>query len=191
MTSGLKRCPWCGDDPLYVDYHDREWGVPERDPVKLFEMLTLEGAQAGLSWITILRRREGYREAFEGFDPARIAAFDDNDVARLLTNTGIVRHEGKIRATIGNARAWLELMELDGGFSDWIWQFIGGTPRINHPDTLAAVPGHTAESDAMSRALKKRGFKFTGSTICYAFMQATGMVNDHLTSCHRHPARTV
>lgn len=188
MTSGLPRCPWCGEDPLYVDYHDREWGVPEHDPVRLFEMLTLEGAQAGLSWITILKRREGYRRAFEGFDPTRIAAFTDADVARLLQDTGIVRHEGKIRASIGNARAWMELMAQDGGFSAWIWQFVDGVPRVNHFETLSQVPGHTAESDAMSRALKKHGFKFVGSTICYAFMQATGMVNDHLTTCHRHPA---
>lgn len=188
MTSGLPRCPWCGEDPLYVDYHDREWGVPEHDPVRLFEMLTLEGAQAGLSWITILKRRKGYRRAFEGFDPTRIAAFTDADVARLLQDTGIVRHEGKIRASIGNARAWMELMAQDGGFSAWIWQFVDGAPRINHFETLSQVPGHTAESDAMSRALKKHGFKFVGSTICYAFMQATGMVNDHLTTCHRHPA---
>lgn len=189
MTSGLIRCPWCGDDPLYVDYHDKEWGVPERDPIALFEMLTLEGAQAGLSWITILKRRDGYRRAFDGFDPDKIAAYTDADVARLLGDTGIVRHEGKIRATIGNARAWQALMTLDGGFSKWIWQFVGGTPRINCFEALSQVPGNTAESDAMSRALKKQGFKFVGSTICYAFMQATGMVNDHLTSCHRHPAR--
>ncbi len=189
MTSGLHRCPWCGDDPLYVAYHDTEWGVPEHDPVKLFEMLTLEGAQAGLSWITILRRREGYRTAFAGFDPVKIAAFDEADVSRLLSDTGIVRHQGKIRATIGNARAWLKLMELDGGFSEWIWQFVGGEPRINRFDTLSAVPGNTPESDAMSRALKKQGFKFVGSTICYAFMQATGMVNDHLITCHCHPSQ--
>ncbi|WP_227814604.1 DNA-3-methyladenine glycosylase I [Nitrogeniibacter aestuarii] len=189
MTSGLHRCPWCGDDPLYVAYHDTEWGVPEHDPVKLFEMLTLEGAQAGLSWITILRRREGYRTAFAAFDPVKIAAFDEVDVSRLLNDTGIVRHQGKIRATIGNARAWLKLMELDGGFSEWIWQFVGGEPRINRFDTLSAVPGNTPESDAMSRALKKQGFKFVGSTICYAFMQATGMVNDHLISCHCHPSQ--
>jgi len=189
MTSDLPRCPWCGDDPLYVAYHDTEWGVPERDPVKLFEMLILEGAQAGLSWITILKRREGYRKAFSNFDPVRIAAYTENDVALLLTDTGIVRHQGKIRACIGNAQAWMALEREAGGFSDWIWQFIGGSPRINRFDTLAQVPGHTPESDAMSRALKKTGFKFVGSTICYAFMQATGMVNDHLTGCHRHPAQ--
>ncbi len=187
MTNAFSRCPWCGDDPTYVAYHDNEWGVPEHDDTHLFEMLTLEGAQAGLSWRTVLMRREGYREAFEGFDPARIVRFTDTDVARLLTNPRIIRHEGKIRATIGNARAWLELVDREGAFAPWLWNFIGGTPRINRFAALADVPATTAESDALSRALKRLGFKFVGSTICYAYMQATGLVNDHLTTCFRHP----
>jgi DNA-3-methyladenine glycosylase I len=186
MTPESERCPWCGTDPLYVAYHDNEWGVPETDDIRLFEMLTLEGAQAGLSWRTVLGRREGYREAFEGFDPARIVRFGEADVARLLGNPGIIRHEGKIRATVSNARAWLDLVEREGAFAPWLWAFVGGAPRINHFAQLSEVPARTAESDALSRALKRAGFKFVGSTICYAYMQACGLVNDHLTGCFRH-----
>ena len=186
MNSEPVRCPWCGDDPIYVAYHDQEWGVPEHDPRHLFEMLCLEGAQAGLSWRTILMRREAYRDAFDGFDPERIVRFGEADVTRLLGNSGIVRHEGKIRSVIGNAQAYLRLHEGDGGFAAWIWQFVDGEPQTNHFTTLAEVPARTDRSEAMSRALRKQGFKFVGSTICYAFMQATGMVNDHLTTCHRH-----
>ncbi|QID17789.1 DNA-3-methyladenine glycosylase I [Nitrogeniibacter mangrovi] len=187
MTDALPRCPWCGDDPAYVAYHDNEWGVPEHDDTRLFEMLILEGAQAGLSWRTILQRREGYREAFAGFDPERIARFGEAEVQALLNNPGIVRHAGKIRATIGNAQAWLALVDREGAFVPWIWQFVDGTPQINRFAHLHEVPASTEASRAMSRALKRLGFKFVGETICYAFMQATGMVNDHLLGCHRHP----
>jgi DNA-3-methyladenine glycosylase I len=186
MTDESSRCPWCGTDPLYVAYHDTEWGVPVHDDTRLFEMLTLEGAQAGLSWRTVLVRRAAYQEAFEGFDPTRIVRFDEADVARLLGNSGIIRHEGKIRATISNARAALELMDREGGFSPWLWNFVDGKPQINRFATLADVPAKTATSDALSRALKRAGFKFVGSTICYAYMQACGLVNDHLTTCFRH-----
>jgi len=190
MTDESTRCPWCGTDPLYVAYHDREWGVPVRDDTRLFEMLTLEGAQAGLSWRTVLTRREGYRDAFEGFDPTRIVRFGEADVARLMANPGIIRHEGKIRATISNARAFLDLVEREGAFAPWLWDFVGGAPNINRFSTLADVPAKTDTSDALSRALKQLGFKFVGSTICYAYMQACGLVNDHLTTCFRHRALT-
>ena len=188
MTT-LERCPWCGDDPLYVAYHDDEWGIPEHDDTTLFEMLTLEGAQAGLSWRTVLGKREGYRKAFAGFDPQQVARFTEEDVSRLVADPGIIRHAGKIRATIGNARAFLELQAQAGSFDAWLWDFVDGTPIINRFETLAQVPGSTPLSDQLSRELKRRGFKFVGSTICYAFMQATGLVNDHLTTCHRHPDR--
>ncbi len=181
-----ERCGWVSDDPLYIAYHDLEWGVPVRDARKLFEFLLLEGAQAGLSWITILRKREGYREAFHGFDPERIAAYGEADVARLLANPGIVRNRLKVRSAIGNARAFLEIQE-GGDFSEMLWDFADGEPRINAWPSLAEVPASTPESDAMSKALKKLGFKFVGSTICYAFMQAVGMVNDHTTDCFRYP----
>ncbi|MCZ4305785.1 DNA-3-methyladenine glycosylase I [Zoogloeaceae bacterium G21618-S1] len=181
------RCPWCGDEPLYVAYHDEEWGVPQHDDPMLFEMLTLEGAQAGLSWWTVLQKRAGYRRAFDNFDVARIATYTDDDVARLVADAGIIRHAGKIRATIGNARAFLELQAREGSFDRWLWQFVDGHPQINRWQTLAEVPGKTPLSDTLSRELKRHGFKFVGSTICYAFAQATGMVNDHLLSCPQHP----
>ena len=181
----VTRCEWCGTDPLYVRYHDEEWGVPSHDDRHLFEMLVLEGAQAGLSWITILRKREAYRDAFAGFDPARVSRFTPARVERLLQNPGIVRNRLKVEGTVRNARAFLEAQAAFGSFDRYIWQFVGGAPIVNRPKTLRGVPARTAESDAMSRDLNKRGFTFVGSTICYAFMQATGMVDDHLAGCFR------
>jgi len=180
------RCAWVGDDPLYLAYHDTEWGVPVRDPRTLFEFLVLEGAQAGLAWITVLRKRAHYRVAFDGFEPERVARFDDAKKAALLADPGIIRNRAKIDAAVVNARAWLALR--DGGLDPvaWLWQFVEGAPRHNAWRTLAEVPATTAASDAMSKALKARGFKFVGSTICNAFMQAVGMVNDHTVDCYRH-----
>ncbi len=181
------RCSWVpADDPLYIAYHDDEWGVPEYDDRRLFEMLILEGAQAGLSWITILRKRENYRRAFDGFDAEKIARYGTQKIASLLNDPGIVRNRLKVNAAVGNARACLDIQDEFGGLSDYLWQFVGGEPKVNAWKTLGEVPASTPESDAMSRALKKRGFKFVGSTICYAFMQAVGMVNDHTTDCFRH-----
>ena len=184
----MLRCPWCGTDPLYIAYHDEEWGVPIHDDRRLFEFLVLEGAQAGLSWITILKRREGYRRAFAGFDPARVAAFDEADVARLLADPGIVRNRAKIASAIANARAFLAVQEEFGSFAAFQWDFVDGAPIVNAWTSLAEVPARTDVSDRLSKALKQRGFSFVGSTICYAHMQAVGMVNDHLVSCHRHPS---
>ena len=181
----LPRCGWVTDDPLYLAYHDEEWGVPVHDDRKLFEMLTLEGAQAGLSWLTILRRREGYRRAFHGFDVDKIARYKEKDVARLLQDPGIIRNRAKIEATIKNARAALDLVEETGSLDTFLWQFVGGSPKINHWKTLKEIPPETAESKAMSKELKRRGFGFVGSTICYAFMQAVGMVDDHTAGCFR------
>ena len=180
------RCPWCGDDPLYVAYHDLEWGVPVRDDRTLFEFLTLEGAQAGLSWATILKKREGYRRAFAGFDPERVAGFDESDVVRLLADPGIVRNRAKVVSAIGNAHAFLELAGRPGGFSRWIWSFVDGEPIQNAWRTMAELPASTPLSETISRELKARGFCFVGPTIVYAHMQATGMVNDHLVGCYRH-----
>jgi DNA-3-methyladenine glycosylase I len=177
-----ERCGWCGTDPLYVLYHDTEWGVPETDPRALWEKLILDGFQAGLSWITILRKRDSFRTAFAGFEPATIARWGEADVARLLADPGIVRHRGKIEAKIGNARAWLAIEERQG-FAPFLWNFVDGTPLQNRPARLADVPAQTPVSQAMSRALAQAGFKFCGPTIVYAFMQATGMVNDHLATC--------
>jgi DNA-3-methyladenine glycosylase I len=176
------RCGWESADQLYVEYHDTEWGVPERDPRRLFELLILEGAQAGLSWSTILRKRDGYRRAFAGFDPALVARFDDEDVARCMADSGIVRNRAKITATIGNARAWLELDDA----AAFLWDFVGGSPVQNSWTSLGELPAATPASEAMSKALKKRGFRFVGPTICYALMQSCGLVNDHLTGCFRH-----
>ena len=184
----LVRCAWCGADPLYQAYHDTEWGVPLHDDRALFELLTLEGAQAGLSWLTVLKKREGYREAFANFDPAVVARFTDADQARLMQNPGIVRNRLKISSTIDNARAFLAIQAEFGSFDAWLWRFVDGQPIINSPATLADVPARTALSDTLSKALKKRGFRFVGSTICYAFMQAAGLVNDHTTDCFCHPA---
>ncbi len=182
----MERCPWCEGFDLYRDYHDTEWGVPLHDDGALFELLILEGAQAGLSWSTILRKREGYRLAFDHFDPNAIAQYDDKKVRSLLTNPGIVRNNLKIAATITNAKAFLALTRDGDSFSDFLWQFVNHQPIQNQRQALTEVPAKTPESDAMSKALARAGFKFVGSTICYAFMQAAGMVNDHLVSCHRH-----
>ena len=179
------RCSWCGTDPLYVAYHDEEWGRPERDPQALFEMLMLEAFQAGLSWITILRKRAQFRAAFQGFAPEVIAGWGEDEVARLLADPGIVRHRGKIEGTIAGARAFLRI-EAREGFSPFLWNFVGGRPIQNRLASMAEAQADSAESRAMSKALKAEGFKFCGPTIVYAFMQATGMVNDHLTSCPWH-----
>ena len=181
------RCTWCGDDPLYVAYHDVEWGVPERDSRALWEKLILDGFQAGLSWIVILRKREAFRAAFRGFDPVEIAGWGEKEVARLLADPGIVRHRGKIEAAIGNARAWLEL-EAGGGFDGFLWDRVDGRPIQNAFSSDAEVPAETPLSAAISRDLRAAGFRFCGPVIVYAFMQATGMVNDHLTGCPRHAA---
>jgi DNA-3-methyladenine glycosylase I len=180
------RCPWCGDDPLYVAYHDAEWGVPCHDERTLFEFLILEGAQAGLSWITILRKRENYRRAFDGFDAEKIARYGDKDVARLMADAGIVRNRLKIAAAIDNARATLALYEAGGSLDQLFWQFVAGRPQINRWKRLDQVPVHTPAAEALSKELKKRGFRFVGPTVIYSHMQATGMVNDHLVSCPRH-----
>jgi DNA-3-methyladenine glycosylase I len=181
-----QRCPWAGDDPLYIEYHDNEWGVPSHDDRHLFAMLNLEGAQAGLSWITILRKRDHYRRAFADWDAAKIARFGQKDVARLMADAGIVRNRLKIHAVISNAMAFLKVQEEFGSFDRCLWQFVGGTPIQNRRRAMRTVPPRTPESDAMSRDLKQRGFRFVGSTICYAFMQAVGMVNDHLVTCFRY-----
>jgi len=181
-----RRCGWVSDDPLYREYHDSEWGVPCRDERRLFELLTLEGAQAGLSWLTVLRKREGYRQAYDVFDVDAIAAYQQPEVDRLLANPGIVRNRLKVAASIGNARAWLRLRELEGGPVAFLWRFVDDRPVVNHWHSLEQVPASTPQSDALSSALKQRGFKFVGPTICYAFMQATGMVNDHTVDCFRH-----
>jgi DNA-3-methyladenine glycosylase I len=182
-----RRCEWVMEgDPLYVAYHDKEWGVPSHDDRHLFELLTLEGAQAGLSWATILRKREGYRSAFEDFDPARVARFDRRRIERLLRDDGIVRNRLKIESTVNNARRVLEVQEELGSFDSYLWQFVGRAPIINRWRTLREIPAETAGSKAMSKDMKKRGFRFVGPTVCYAFMQAAGLVNDHVTTCFRH-----
>jgi DNA-3-methyladenine glycosylase I len=182
VSAAVERCPWAGKDPLYVAYHDDEWGIPIRDPLRLFELLCLEGAQAGLAWITILRKREGYRAAFDGFDPSRMAAYTDADRTRLMADAGIVRNRAKIDSFIGNARAFLEVDD----FSELLWSFVGGSPVVNHWPTLDEVPASTEVSIAMSGELRGRGFRFVGPTICYAFMQSAGLVDDHLMTCFRH-----
>jgi DNA-3-methyladenine glycosylase I len=188
--SELPRCPWPGDDPLYIAYHDREWGVPQHDDRALFEMLVLEGFQAGLSWITILRKRENFRRAFDGFEPAKMARYSAKRVARLLQDEGIIRHRGKIESSILSARAWLEVMEKGPGFSRLLWDYVDGRPVVNSPRTSAEVPAQTSLSKAISKDLAQRGLRFCGPTTVYAFMQAVGLVNDHLSSCHRHPGFT-
>jgi len=179
------RCPWCGTDPIYVEYHDHEWGRPERNPRALFELLILEGFQAGLSWITILRKRDAFRSAFQGFDPDIVASWGEDEVTRLLTNPAIVRHRGKIEGAIRGAQAFLRI-EAAQGFSPFLWAFVGGAPIQRRAARMSDVPGQTPQSLAMSKALKAEGFSFVGPTITYAFMQAAGMINDHLTSCPRH-----
>lgn len=186
LSTDVVRCGWCGTDELYCQYHDDEWGVPVYDDQKMFEFLTLEGAQAGLSWITVLRKREAYRKAFDNFDPVKIARYSEARKARLLQNPGIIRNRLKIESVVRNARAYLDMQEKGESFSEFLWQFVDGKPQQNRRRTLADIPASTPESDAMSKALKKRGFNFVGTTICYAHMQATGMVNDHLISCHRY-----
>ncbi len=186
MAKSRERCPWCEGDPLYEAYHDGEWGVPARDDATVFEFLVLEGMQAGLSWLTILRKRDNFRRAFANFDAQKIAGFGDGDVARLLADPGIVRNRLKVAAAITNARLFLETAAKHGGFARYLWGFIDGEPIVNHFRTLAEIPARTPVSDAISKELKRIGFKFVGSTIIYAHMQATGMVNDHLESCFRH-----
>jgi DNA-3-methyladenine glycosylase I len=183
------RCAWCGSDPIYVAYHDHEWGVPSFDDRHLFEMLILEGAQAGLSWLTILRKREAYRRAFGGFDADAIARYGAGDIARLMADSGIVRNRLKLESAVRNARAVLEIRERHGALAHFLWRYVGGDPRQNAWRSLAEVPVRTPESDAMARDLKRLGCSFVGSTICYAFMQAVGMVDDHTTDCFRHPVR--
>ena len=181
-----RRCSWCGEDPLYVRYHDEEWGVPVRDDPTLFEFLLLEGAQAGLAWITVLRKREGYRKLFDGFDPEKIARYSDKKLDKLLQDPAIIRNKLKVYGARTNARAFLQVQEERGSFSDYIWDFVDGCPIQNNWRTLKQIPATTRVSDTISKDLKKRGFTFVGSTIVYAHMQATGMVNDHTVDCFRH-----
>ena len=185
MNPSKTRCPWSEKDDLYKAYHDEEWGVPLHDDRKLFELINLEGAQAGLSWYTVLTKREAYRKAFDDWDPIKISRYKQARVEKLLTNPGIIRNRLKVEGTVLNAKAFLAIQKEFGSFDAYIWQFVGGKPIVNHWKTMGQVPAKTPESDVMSKDLKKRGFKFIGSTICYAFMQATGMVDDHLASCWR------
>jgi len=186
MSSAIVRCAWCGNDPLYQAYHDTEWGVPLHDDRALFELLTLEGAQAGLSWITVLKKRDNYRRAFANFDPEAVARFGDAETAALLANPGIVRNRLKIASTIANARAFLAIQAEFGSFDTWLWSFVEGCPIDERRADIGAVPASTPLSDTLSKALKQRGFRFVGSTICYAFLQAAGLVNDHTVDCFRH-----
>ena len=185
-ASAKTRCPWANGDPLYIVYHDRQWGVPIHSDHKLFEFLILEGMQAGLSWLTILRKRENFRKAFDNFDPRRVARYSSAKIRMLLRDKGIIRNKLKIRGAIQNAKVFLKVQREFGSFDKYIWQFVDGKPIINRRKSLKSVPPKTRVSDAMSKDLKERGFQFVGSTICYAHMQATGMVNDHLLSCFRH-----
>jgi DNA-3-methyladenine glycosylase I len=184
---GRRRCPWPGQDPLYVAYHDDEWAVPERDDRALFEKLVLDGFQAGLSWLTILRKRENFRRAFDGLKPEIIARYDAGKVKALMNDAGIVRNRAKIEGAILSARGYIAIMERGPGFAALLWDFVGGEPQVNHRRSIAEVPAQTPLSRALSKELAGRGFKFVGPTIVYAFMQAVGMVNDHLVKCHRHP----
>ncbi|MEX0999583.1 MAG: DNA-3-methyladenine glycosylase I [Thermodesulfobacteriota bacterium] len=181
-----KRCDWSGAEPIYVDYHDKEWGVPVHDDRMHFEMIILDGAQAGLSWITILKRRDSYREAFDNFDAVKVSRYDDKKVEKLLTNPGIIRNRLKVNSAVKNAQAFLKIQEEFGSFDDYIWQFVNHKTIQNKWKKMAELPAKTAESDAMSKDLKKRGFSFVGSTICYAYMQAAGMINDHTADCFRY-----
>lgn len=183
----MQRCGWVTQDPLYLAYHDKEWGVPQTDGKKLFEMICLEGQQAGLSWITVLKKRENYRNAFHQFDPEKVAAMGPEDVERLMLDAGIIRHRGKIEAIIGNARALLAMEQNGEPFAPFVWSFVENEPQVTQAATLGDIPTSTPASDALSKALKKRGFKFVGTTICYSFMQACGLVNDHITDCFCHP----
>ena len=188
MTGSLDRCPWPGTDPIYVAYHDEEWGVPERGDQALYEKLVLDGFQAGLSWITILRKREAFRRAFDGFAPETIARYSQKKVEALMQDQGIVRNRMKIEGAIASARAWLQIMETGAGFSSFLWDFVDGKPIVNRYKKMTEIPAETERSRILSKELKAHGFKFCGPTIIYAFMQATGMVNDHLTACPRHAA---
>lgn len=188
MTGSLDRCPWPGTDPIYVAYHDEEWGVPERGDQALYEKLVLDGFQAGLSWITILRKREAFRRAFDGFAPETIARYSKKKVEALMQDQGIVRNRMKIEGAIASARAWLQIMETGAGFSSFLWDFVDGKPIVNRYKKMTEIPAETERSRILSKELKAHGFKFCGPTIIYAFMQATGMVNDHLTACPRHAA---
>lgn len=181
-----QRCPWCGNDPLYMDYHDNVWGRPEYDDLALFEKLCLDGQQAGLSWLTILKKQHNYRAAYDNFDPERIARYDDSKIESLLQDRGIIRNRLKVQSIIRNARGYLDLQAQGHSFSDFLWSFVDGRPVQNHWRNFEDVPVYTPEAEAMSKALKKQGFNFVGPTIVYAFMQAVGMVNDHLTSCPQH-----
>ncbi|EHB0526776.1 DNA-3-methyladenine glycosylase I [Escherichia coli] len=183
----MERCGWVSQDPLYIAYHDNEWGVPETDSKKLFEMICLEGQQAGLSWITVLKKRENYRACFHQFDPVKVAAMQEADVERLVQDAGIIRHRGKIQAIIGNARAYLQMEQNGEPFVDFVWSFVNHQPQVTQATTLSEIPTSTSASDALSKALKKRGFKFVGTTICYSFMQACGLVNDHVVGCCCYP----
>ncbi|MFZ0544157.1 MAG: DNA-3-methyladenine glycosylase I [Candidatus Promineifilaceae bacterium] len=180
------RCAWCGDDPLYVQYHDEVWGVPVYNDQQLFAKLILDGAQAGLSWITILRRQENYYDAFDNFDPEKIARYDEDKIAELLQNPGIIRNRLKVQSAVKNAKGYLKIKEEHDSFSDFLWQFVDGAPKVNGWQAMSDIPAETAESHAMSKALKKYGFSFVGPTICYAFMQAVGMINDHVVDCFRY-----
>lgn len=182
----MKRCEWVTDNPIYIEYHDKEWGVPLHDDIKLFEMLILEGAQAGLSWLTILKRREIYRLAYDGFNPVKIAKWDSEKINCLLKDPGVIRNKLKIESAIVNAKAYLQVIEEFNSFDEYIWSFVGGKPIKNSWQNIGQIPVTTVESDKMSKELKRRGFKFAGSTICYAYMQAVGMVNDHITDCFRY-----
>lgn len=183
----MQRCGWVTQDPLYLAYHDNEWGIPETDGQKLFEMICLEGQQAGLSWITVLKKRENYRRCFHQFNPAAVAQMQAEDVETLLQDAGIIRHRGKIEAIINNARAFLAMEANGEPFSEFVWSFVDNTPQVTRAAAMSEIPTTTPASDALSKALKKRGFKFVGSTICYSFMQACGLVNDHITGCTCHP----
>lgn len=183
-----ERCGWCGSDPLYVAYHDEEWGVPQHDDHRLFEKLILEGAQAGLSWITVLRKREAYRKAYLGFDPVKVAAMTDADLEAILLDPGVVRNRLKVFSARKNAQAFLAVQREFGSFDAFLWAFVGGRTKVNHPRSMADVPAVTPEAEALSKALKKRGFTFVGPTIIYAYMQSMGLVDDHLTTCWRKPA---
>ena len=183
----MQRCGWVSQDPLYIAYHDTEWGVPQRNNQALFEMICLEGQQAGLSWITVLKKRENYRHAFHHFDPVKVAAMSEDDVERLVLDAGIIRHRGKIQAIIGNARAFLAMEANGESFNDFVWSFVDGAPIVTQAAALGEIPTSTPASDALSKALKKRGFKFVGTTICYSFMQACGLANDHVTYCFCYP----
>lgn len=181
------RCDWVSQDPLYINYHDNEWGVPQYDNKKLFEKICLEGQQAGLSWITVLKKRDCYRQCFHNFDPKKIAAMTSDDLDELVKNAGLIRHRGKLEAIVNNAKAYLTMQKSGEDFSTFIWSFVGGAPIINHYKTAYEAPTRNDISDAMAKALKKKGFKFVGSTICYAYMQSMGLINDHTSSCWCHP----